>query len=397
MEIFLQQQEQAQAPDVVRSTENYITMTDNEDSATNKSTGDQKEDNDDTASFEKDNETLSRMKESAASLGLPPLKVVVMSATLDVKTFQTFFPESAMIKIPGRQYPVQVVYTSEPHEDYVDAALQTVMQIHKYTPGGDGSDVLVFLTGQDEIEDLMDQTTTLIKAVKEALKDLDKEGKEHAKKSKNDAEARTRQNMYNTLVKKFISVVQEYQEMQNKFKSKYRDRVGRQLKVVRPDATVDEINEMIESGGDQDIFKQQMLSENSTQAARNALADIQDKHKDIMRLEQSIVELHQLFVDMSVLVETQGEMLDQIEYSVQQAHQYVDKGVKQLEKAKESQKNARKRMCCIACCCVIFMVSSLKTAAVHAERTPTDSVLTHCTQMLAVGGVFGSLLGTNSL
>lgn len=225
---------------------------------------------------------------------------------------------------------------------------------------------------QDEIEDLMDQTTTLIKAVKEALKDLDKEGKEHAKKSKNDAEARTRQNMYNTLVKKFISVVQEYQEMQNKFKSKYRDRVGRQLKVVRPDATVDEINEMIESGGDQDIFKQQMLSENSTQAARNALADIQDKHKDIMRLEQSIVELHQLFVDMSVLVETQGEMLDQIEYSVQQAHQYVDKGVKQLEKAKESQKNARKRMCCIACCCVIFM-------------------------MLAVGGVFGSLLGTNSL
>lgn len=225
---------------------------------------------------------------------------------------------------------------------------------------------------QDEIEDLMDQTTTLIKAVKEALKDLDKEGKEHAKKSKNDAEARTRQNMYNTLVKKFISVVQEYQEMQNKFKSKYRDRVGRQLKVVRPDATVDEINEMIESGGDQDIFKQQMLSENSTQAARNALADIQDKHKDIMRLEQSIVELHQLFVDMSVLVETQGEMLDQIEYSVQQAHQYVDKGVKQLEKAKESQKNARKRMCCIACCCVIFM-------------------------MLAVGGVFGSLLGTSSL
>lgn len=250
---------------------------------------------------------------------------------------------------------------------------------------------------QDEIEDLMDQTTTLIKAVKEALKDLDKEGKEHAKKSKNDAEARTRQNMYNTLVKKFISVVQEYQEMQNKFKSKYRDRVGRQLKVVRPDATVDEINEMIESGGDQDIFKQQMLSENSTQAARNALADIQDKHKDIMRLEQSIVELHQLFVDMSVLVETQGEMLDQIEYSVQQAHQYVDKGVKQLEKAKESQKNARKRMCCIACCCVIFMVSSLKRAAMHAEKIPTDSALTHCTQMLAVGGVFGSLLGTSSL
>ena len=48
--------------------------------------------------------------------------------------------------------------------------------------------------------------------MQEALKELDAEGKAH--KSKKDAEARTRQNMYNTLVKKFISLVQEYQEMQ---------------------------------------------------------------------------------------------------------------------------------------------------------------------------------------
>lgn len=224
---------------------------------------------------------------------------------------------------------------------------------------------------QEEIEDMMDQTTTLIKAVKESLKELDAEGKAHRKKSKGDAEDRSRQNMYNTLVKKFISLVQEYQEMQTTFKNKYRDRVGRQLKVVKPDATLDEIEEIIDSGGDKNIFTQQMLGEQSTQAARNALADIQDKHKDIVRLEQSIVELHQLFVDMSVLVETQGEMLDQIEYSVQQAHQYVDKGVKQLEKAKESQKNARKRMCCIVCCCVIFL-------------------------MLVVGGVFGAVVNTDT-
>lgn len=115
-----------------------------------------KDDNDDTASsFEKDSETFGRMKETASSLGLPPLKVVVMSATLDVQTFQTFFPDnSSMIKIPGRQYPVQTVYTDEVHDDYLDAALKTVIQIHKYTPDGNGSDVLVFLTGQDEIEDL---------------------------------------------------------------------------------------------------------------------------------------------------------------------------------------------------------------------------------------------------
>ena len=48
---------------------------------------------------------------------LPPLKVVVMSATLDVETFEKFFDEGAdKIKIPGRQFPVQILYTKDPQE-----------------------------------------------------------------------------------------------------------------------------------------------------------------------------------------------------------------------------------------------------------------------------------------
>lgn len=68
------------------------------------------------SSFEKDDEILSRMKERASTLGLPPLRVCVMSATLDVNTFQTFFPESAIINIPGRQYPVQVVHSDQVYD-----------------------------------------------------------------------------------------------------------------------------------------------------------------------------------------------------------------------------------------------------------------------------------------
>ena len=80
--------------------------------------GQLKDDGDEEAAalFEKDNEILNCMREKAASLGLPPLKVCVMSATLDVKTFQNFFDESTMIKIPGRQYPVQIAYTDQVYE-----------------------------------------------------------------------------------------------------------------------------------------------------------------------------------------------------------------------------------------------------------------------------------------
>jgi HrpA-like RNA helicase len=66
--------------------------------------------------FEKDEQILSRMKEESAALGLPPLRVCVMSATLDVDTFRTFFPGSSMINVPGRQYPVQVVHSDQIYE-----------------------------------------------------------------------------------------------------------------------------------------------------------------------------------------------------------------------------------------------------------------------------------------
>ena len=57
-----------------------------------------------------------RMREKAQELRLPKLKVVVMSATLDIETFQSFFNDAAIIKIPGRMFPVQIVYTREPQD-----------------------------------------------------------------------------------------------------------------------------------------------------------------------------------------------------------------------------------------------------------------------------------------
>ncbi|KAK4594232.1 hypothetical protein RGQ29_018065 [Quercus rubra] len=79
----------------------------------------------------------------------PDLKLVVMSATLEAEKFQSYF-DAPLIKVPGRLHPVEIFYTENPESDYLDAAIQTVVQIHRSeTPG----DVLVFLTGEEEIED----------------------------------------------------------------------------------------------------------------------------------------------------------------------------------------------------------------------------------------------------
>lgn len=78
------------------------------------------------------------------------LKVVVMSATLDAGKFQKYFPGSPLMKVPGRTHPVEIFYTPEPERDYIEASIRTVTQIHQYEPKGD---VLLFLTGEEEIEE----------------------------------------------------------------------------------------------------------------------------------------------------------------------------------------------------------------------------------------------------
>ena len=82
-----------------------------------------------------------------------PLRLVVMSATLEAERFASFFGGAPIVRIAGRQHPVALYYTPEPQSDYLDATLVAVMQLHLEEPAGD---ILAFLTGQDEIESLQE-------------------------------------------------------------------------------------------------------------------------------------------------------------------------------------------------------------------------------------------------
>ncbi|KRY14300.1 putative pre-mRNA-splicing factor ATP-dependent RNA helicase mog-5 [Trichinella patagoniensis] len=88
-------------------------------------------------------------KQAVKNRGADQLKLIVTSATLDAVKFSQYFNEAPIFTIPGRTFPVEVLYTREPETDYLDASLITVMQIHLTEPPGD---ILVFLTGQEEID-----------------------------------------------------------------------------------------------------------------------------------------------------------------------------------------------------------------------------------------------------
>lgn len=95
---------------------------------------------------------MGLLKEVA--LRRPDLKIIIMSATLDAQKFQSYFAlrekEAPLLAVPGRTHPVEIFYTEKAEQDYLEAALQTVLQIHATEPEGD---ILLFLTGEEEIED----------------------------------------------------------------------------------------------------------------------------------------------------------------------------------------------------------------------------------------------------
>ncbi|KAI0761980.1 P-loop containing nucleoside triphosphate hydrolase protein [Trametes elegans] len=90
-------------------------------------------------------------KGKASAAKLRPLKVVIMSATLEAEKFSRFYNNAKVVYVKGRQHPVTIYHTSASQPDYVDAALRTFFQIHTDRPQGD---VLIFLPGQEDIESL---------------------------------------------------------------------------------------------------------------------------------------------------------------------------------------------------------------------------------------------------
>ncbi|GFP93208.1 probable pre-mRNA-splicing factor ATP-dependent RNA helicase [Phtheirospermum japonicum] len=79
----------------------------------------------------------------------PDFRLIVTSATLDAEKFSGYFFNCNIFTIPGRTFPVEILYTKQPETDYVEASLFTVLQIHLTEPEGD---ILLFLTGQEEID-----------------------------------------------------------------------------------------------------------------------------------------------------------------------------------------------------------------------------------------------------
>ena len=104
------------------------------------------------------------------------------------------------------------------------------------------------------------------------------------------------------------------------------------------------------------MMQDQVMGVQNREMMLGVVAGIEDKHRDLQKIEQSLRELHGLFVDLSILIDAQGETINQIDKNVCSAHTKMARGVRELHKAREYQKKARKKACCLAMVFIVILL-----------------------------------------
>ncbi|CCF75869.1 syntaxin 1B/2/3 [Babesia microti strain RI] len=163
----------------------------------------------------------------------------------------------------------------------------------------------------------------------------------------NSTEAQIRENAYNVSLKQFQSALKEYRDAQTQFRKTSKAKTARQLQIAYPEMNNEDLKK-VENGSYKAIesILQSKIIGNHT--LKDAIVDIQEKYKDVISLEKSVEELHQMIIDLAGLVSYQGELIYQIEHNALKAVEYTDKANDELKKAEDYKRSGSKIMIWIA-------------------------------------------------
>ncbi|KAJ8000909.1 hypothetical protein DPEC_G00185280 [Dallia pectoralis] len=204
---------------------------------------------------------------------------------------------------------------------------------------------------QDDLEAVTNDIKKAAGNARNKLKSIEKQLETNTEE-RSSADTRIRKSQQAILAKKFVEVMTKYNEAQTDFRDKSKGRIARQLEITGKTTTDEELEEMLE-GGNAAVFSAGIMESG---ISRQALNEIEARHKDIVRLESSIKELHDMFVDIAMLVENQGGMIDRIESNMDQSVGFVERAVADTKKAAKFQQEARRKQMMVACCCVVLFL-----------------------------------------
>lgn len=212
---------------------------------------------------------------------------------------------------------------------------------------------------KQRMEKDVDEVGKVARFIKSKIEELDRDNLTNRQKpgcGKGTGVDRSRTATTVALKKKFKDKMSEFQTLRQNIHQEYRDVVERRVFTVTGTRADEEtIDQLIETGDSEQIF-QKAIREQGRGQIMDTLAEIQERHDAVRDVERKLLELQQIFLDMAVLVDAQGDMLDNIESHVSSAVDHVQSGNTALQKAKKLQRNSRKWTCMAIMILLIIVV-----------------------------------------
>ncbi|EDR14260.1 syntaxin-like protein [Laccaria bicolor S238N-H82] len=212
----------------------------------------------------------------------------------------------------------------------------------------------------EQLDSLAEENRTLSQDLRERIQRLAQQPQEQ--------DAELRRTRIALLQSKFMEAIQNYQLIEKENRAKSRQRVERQLKIVKPDATPEEVAAAFEGGGEQ-IFAQALTTSTRYGESRAAYREVQGRQEDLRKMEQTLAELAQLFNDMGTLIEQQEAVITAVEDTARDVEANTEKALQHTGQAVVHARSYRKgRWICFFIFLFVVCVLALVLGIVFGTR-----------------------------
>ncbi|OBZ87821.1 Syntaxin-like protein psy1 [Choanephora cucurbitarum] len=261
------------------------------------------------------------------------------TAQTDINTMEGFLAEIDAISNSIKQVQNNVDLISNLH----DASLVSINEQQ-------------WKQNSSQLAQLVNDTSVTNKHLRDRIKALEASNARHPKNS----DLNIRKAQVSRVKKEFMNSLTRYKDVEANYNQKYRQRVERQIRIVKQDVTEEELDAIIDSDQQNQIFAQSLLRNNRSGQAKSVLSEVQTRHEDIKRIQATIIELAQLFEDMQMMIEEQGQVLDQVDNHAQETTQDLEHGNKQISRAIVLARSTRaKKWCCFFITIIICVVIAI--------------------------------------
>lgn len=156
---------------------------------------------------------------------------------------------------------------------------------------------------------------------------------------------RSRTSVVNGLRKKLCDSMESFNRLREEISSTYKETIERRYFTITGENPDEKTVDLLISTGESETFLQKAIQKQGRGRVLETIQEIQERHDAVKDIERNLRELHQVFMDMAVLVQSQGQHLDDIESQVTRANSAVKRGTTELQTARYYQKNTRKWIC----------------------------------------------------